>query len=122
MQFSRGKDEEKENPRMWALVREFLKRFRDEIGQGKIYCRDIAGVDWSDVNALKAFWNRYEGRARTASLAVNNAYLRANRVEGGLKSYLMSARLLVLYARHNNGSCLPGERLAKNDGAGVGRG
>jgi C_GCAxxG_C_C family probable redox protein len=56
LQFSRGKDEEKENIRMWALVREFLKRFREEIGQGKIYCRDIAGVDWSDVNALKAFY------------------------------------------------------------------
>ena len=56
MQFSRGKDEEKENIRMWAFVREFLKRFREEIGQGKIYCRDIAGVDWSDVNALKAFY------------------------------------------------------------------
>jgi C_GCAxxG_C_C family probable redox protein len=56
MQFSRGKDEEKENPRMWVFVREFLKRFREEIGQGRIYCRDIAGVDWSDVNAVKAFY------------------------------------------------------------------
>jgi len=56
LQFSRGKDEEKENLRMWVFVREFIKRFREEIGQGKIYCRDIAGVDWSDVNALKAFY------------------------------------------------------------------
>ena len=56
LQFSRGKDEEKENLRMWAFVREFLERFREEIGQGTIYCRDIAGVDWSDVNALKAFY------------------------------------------------------------------
>jgi hypothetical protein len=56
MQFSRGKDEEKENPRMWTFVREFLERFREEIGHGKIYCRDIAGVDWSDVNAVKAFY------------------------------------------------------------------
>jgi C_GCAxxG_C_C family probable redox protein len=54
--FRRGKDEEKEDLRMWVLVREFLKRFREDIGQGKIYCRDIAGVDWSDVSALKAFY------------------------------------------------------------------
>ncbi len=56
LRFSRGKDEEKEDIRMWAMVRDFQKRFREEIGQGKIYCRDIAGVDWSDVNALKAFY------------------------------------------------------------------
>jgi hypothetical protein len=56
MHFSRGKDDEKENPRMWVFVREFLKRFKEEIGQGKIYCRDIASVDWSDVNAVKAFY------------------------------------------------------------------
>ena len=56
LRFSRGKDEEKEDPRMWALVRRFVARFRDEIGQGKLYCRDIAGVDWTDVAALKAFY------------------------------------------------------------------
>jgi C_GCAxxG_C_C family probable redox protein len=56
LRFSRGKDEEKEDPRMWALVRGFVARFRDEIGQGKLYCRDIAGVDWSDVAAVKAFY------------------------------------------------------------------
>ena len=41
---------------MWAFVRDFLKRFKEEIGQGKIYCRDIAGVDWTDVDAVKAFY------------------------------------------------------------------
>ena len=56
MRFSRGKDEEKEDPRMWALIREFVARFRDEIGRGKLHCRDIAGVDWTDVAALKAFY------------------------------------------------------------------
>ncbi len=56
LRFSRAKDEEKEDPRMWASVREFLKRFEEEIGQGKIYCRDIAGVDWTDIPAVKAFY------------------------------------------------------------------
>jgi C_GCAxxG_C_C family probable redox protein len=56
LHFSRGRDEEKEDPRMWALIRDFVARFREEIGQGTIYCRDIAGVDWSDIAALKAFY------------------------------------------------------------------
>jgi hypothetical protein len=56
LRFSRGKDEEKEDPRMWSLIREFVARFREEIGQGKLYCRDIAEVDWTDVTALKAFY------------------------------------------------------------------
>ena len=41
---------------MWALTREFLRRFREEVGQGKLHCRDIAGVDWTDVPAVKAFY------------------------------------------------------------------
>jgi C_GCAxxG_C_C family probable redox protein len=56
LRFSRGRDEEKEDPRMWALIREFVARFREEIGQGKLYCREIAGVDWTDVDAVKAFY------------------------------------------------------------------
>jgi hypothetical protein len=68
-----------------------------------------------DVNEMKAFWKRFEGRARTVTLAVNDAYLRANRVEGGLRSYSLSARLVVLYARHNAGSCLPAAASNKNE-------
>ncbi|OPY10856.1 MAG: putative redox-active protein (C_GCAxxG_C_C) [Syntrophaceae bacterium PtaB.Bin038] len=56
LQFSRGRDDEREDPRMWALIREFVARFRDEIGGGKLYCRDIAGVDWTDIPAVKAFY------------------------------------------------------------------
>jgi C_GCAxxG_C_C family probable redox protein len=56
LRFSRGRDDEKEDPRMWALIREFVTRFREEIGQGKLYCRDIAGVDWTDIPAVKAFY------------------------------------------------------------------
>jgi C_GCAxxG_C_C family probable redox protein len=56
LRFSRSRDDEKEDPRMWAVVREYLERFREEIGQGKIYCRDIAGVDWTDIPAVKAFY------------------------------------------------------------------
>ena len=69
-----------------------------------------------DVTDMKAFWASYEGPARTASLAVNNAYLKANRVKGGLQSYGLSAKLLVIYARENGGSCVPTRTANKGIG------
>lgn len=60
-----------------------------------------------DVDHMKAFWAQYEGPARTASLAMNNAYLKANRVKGGLQSYNLSVKLIAIYARQNGGSCVP---------------
>ena len=92
------------------LIIELLLRDRPR-GEALLKQR-LPGVQ-RDVNEMKAFWNRYEGRAHSVSLAVNNAYLRANGVEGGLMSYALSARLLVMYARHNAGSCLPLKTIAK---------
>jgi hypothetical protein len=66
-----------------------------------------------DVNTVRLFWSQYRGPTQSISLAVNHVYLKANRVAGGVASYRMSARLLVLYARNNGGTCLP-------DMAGVG--
>jgi C_GCAxxG_C_C family probable redox protein len=34
--------------RMWKLSNMFMKRFKDEVTDGKLLCRDIAGVDWRD--------------------------------------------------------------------------
>ena len=56
--FSRGREEEKENPRMWTQCDEFLERFKHEIGEGKIRCFDIAGVDWSDPDQVKGYYSR----------------------------------------------------------------
>ncbi len=67
--------------------------------------RRLPGVQ-RDVNWLRAFWDGYRGAPRSVSLAMNNVYLKANHVEGGLSSYHRSAQLLVLYARHQGGSCL----------------
>lgn len=66
----------------------------------------IPGVQ-RDVDYMKNFWTQYEGPVRTASLAMNNAYLKANRVKGGLQSYNLSAKLLVIYSRENSGFCVP---------------
>ncbi len=60
----------------------------------------------SDVTYSKIFWHLYGGPAQNLGHAMNDAYLKANRVEGGAFSYQMSARLLVLLARQNGGTCV----------------
>ncbi len=52
-----------------------------------------------DVDDLYAYWQRFRGPARRVSRAVNNAYLRSNRVEGGIASYDHSVELLLAYER-----------------------
>lgn len=60
-----------------------------------------------DVNEVNAYWARFEkgaaGVIGDASTAVNHAYLTANNVEGGVLSYRMSAKLLIVYARRQGG-------------------
>jgi C_GCAxxG_C_C family probable redox protein len=54
--FSRGNETEKEYMRLWFVSREFLKRFQDDIVKGSILCRDIAKVDWTSLDQVKAFY------------------------------------------------------------------
>lgn len=60
-----------------------------------------------DVNEVNAYWARFEqgaaGVIGDASTAVNHAYLTANQVEGGVMSYRLSAKLLIVYARRQGG-------------------
>ena len=56
-----------------------------------------------DVDDLRAYWQQFEqgvaGEVGKASEAVNDAYLKTNGVKGGVQSYRMSAKLLIVYAR-----------------------
>lgn len=56
-----------------------------------------------DVDDLRDYWQRLQsgvsGAVGEASAAVNHAYLTANRVEGGIGSYRMSSKLLIVYYR-----------------------
>ncbi|HOJ51193.1 MAG TPA: C-GCAxxG-C-C family protein [Syntrophales bacterium] len=61
LMFSRGKEEELEDRRMWLYTREFLRRFSQEIGEGHILCRDIIRVDWTNREEVKAF---YRGKSQ----------------------------------------------------------
>jgi hypothetical protein len=78
-----------------------LMRVDPERGQ-ELLKRRHPGVQ-RDVNAVRQYWERFEtgvaGEVGKASHAVNDAYLKANQVEGGIESYRMSAKLLIVYAR-----------------------
>ncbi len=85
------------------LLRELMK-VDPELGKSlaKQYSPGVV----TDMRAINEYVRRYRGAASRASHAVNNAYLKANRVKGGVQSYRMSARLLVAFARQNGGTCL----------------
>jgi hypothetical protein len=53
----------------------------------------------ADVRALRDFWRQYEGPASEAASRVNDSYLRALRVPGGVQSYDTVARLLLALDR-----------------------
>jgi hypothetical protein len=48
-----------------------------------------------DLIAIREFWDRHRGVATRAATRVNDAYLRSNRVEGGVQSYGRVASMLV---------------------------
>jgi C_GCAxxG_C_C family probable redox protein len=58
LRFSRGREEEKEDARMWPYNQEMMGRFRTEIvkNHGGIQCREIARVDWKDRDQVRAFY------------------------------------------------------------------
>lgn len=60
-----------------------------------------------DLADLNAYFRRYDGVTETVGRAVNNQFLRANRVPGGVRDYARSARLLIAWARVNGGDVLP---------------
>jgi hypothetical protein len=48
-----------------------------------------------DLQAMREFWNQYRGRTMRAASRINDAYLRSNRVDGGVQSYGRVASMLV---------------------------
>lgn len=60
-----------------------------------------------DVDDLRAWWARYTqglaGAVGEVSTVVNDTYLKANGVQQGVRSYGLSAELLVVYARRQGG-------------------
>lgn len=75
----------------------------DEETTRVLLARRIPGVQ-RDIDAARAFWQRYEGPAREAQQEFNDAYLSLHGVKDGIASYGRSAQLIVVYSRTNSGS------------------
>ncbi|MCA9738211.1 MAG: DUF3810 domain-containing protein [Gemmatimonadota bacterium] len=59
-----------------------------------------------DLADLGAFWDRFRGVGTRVGTAVNDRYLRAHGVPGGVASYALSVRLLIELARRS-GEAVP---------------
>lgn len=60
-----------------------------------------------DEADLFEYFRSLQSVTNTVTTRVNNAYLRFNRVEGGIRSYGLVVRLLVSWSRVNEGRVLP---------------
>ena len=72
--YSRGSLDEQENPRLWALSSKFLKKFEDLAEPyGGMNCRDIAGVDWKNRDAVKEYYSNPESNRKICIKLVGEA-------------------------------------------------
>ena len=72
--YSRANLEQKENPRIWALSKKFMKEFEKLTESfGGINCRDIARVDWNDRDAVKAYYKDPESNRKACIQLVGDA-------------------------------------------------
>jgi len=78
----------------------------DPEAHARIAASRLAGTR-RDLADLAVWINRFNGVADRVATAVNDRYLRVNRVPGGVTNYGRSVRLLIEYARHNDGRVMP---------------
>ena len=81
------------------LSRSDLKRARELIARRH---KDVQ----RDIDEASAFWREHRGWAMKAATKVNDQYLKAHKVKGGVASYGRVTRLLLLYAQTRNGTLL----------------
>jgi len=55
LRFGRSKTGTKSDMKMWKYGRIFMKRFREEITDNKILCREIVNVDWMDTDQARNY-------------------------------------------------------------------
>lgn len=83
--YSRASLTEKEDPRIWALSKKFMKEFENLTKSfGGINCRDIARVDWKDRDAVRAYYANPESSNRKACIQLvgDAAYALGKLLEG----------------------------------------
>ena len=81
-----------------------LLRWDLELARELIQAR-LPGVQ-RDVDDLRAYWTRHQGRATVVSESINDRYLRSHAILDGTASYGRSLRLLLRYA-NSQGGALP---------------
>ena len=52
---------------------------------------------WEELRVNNAFWEKYEGKASEMHEQVNDAYLKANGQEEGVRTYERMVELIVSY-------------------------
>lgn len=60
-----------------------------------------------DLEDLYEHYRRFQGIGTRVGTAVNDSFLRANRVEGGVLNYGLAGRLVITFARENGGNAVP---------------
>jgi len=56
LHFGRSKSGSEADKRIWKCTSLFMKRFREEVAEGKLLCRDIAGVNWRDRDQVTKYY------------------------------------------------------------------
>jgi hypothetical protein len=70
--------------------------------------RQYPGVQ-RDLADDAVYWRQFRGVGTSVGRRVNDRFLRTNRVRGGLTSYRRSVRLLLMFAKQNGGTLVPGD-------------
>lgn len=78
----------------------------DAAGAIRLSRNRLPGVQ-RDIDDSREYWRRFQGKGTSLGNSVNNAFLRSNQVEGGIRSYSMSAFLFLAYARAHGGRLVP---------------
>ena len=55
MMFGRSQGNMPADFRMWKYAHEFMKRFREDVANGTILCRDIVKINWMDEMEVKEY-------------------------------------------------------------------
>ncbi len=66
-----------------------------------------------DLEDLSEYWEQFQGVGTTIGRAVNDRYLRTNRVRAGVGSYGLSVRLLITFAAQHDGRLVPLEPVGR---------
>jgi hypothetical protein len=87
----------------------------DREASASLVARRLPGVQ-RDIQASLEYWRQFRGPGIRMGRAANDAYLRTNRVHGGVLNYSRSVLLMVAYARSRGGRLVPDPTAGPDQG------